>query len=293
MLLQLILTNLVSMFKENNIVKADLEARLILESLSNLNTVDFIKNLGTISLNDNKVELAYSLAKRRIMGEPLAYILKYKNFWKDRFYVDNRVLIPRADSEVIIETLLKLEPNKDAKLTFLDIGLGSGCLALSLLKEYKKATAFGLDISQNALDVAQINAYDLKVSKRIIFKHVDIFSDSFIKDIGVKTLFFNKKFNYIISNPPYIDINDIRIQDSVKNYEPHIALFASSNGLAFYEAIFKNSLLLLAKKGYVIVEIGADQHSDVIGIASKYNFHCTEQCKDMANIIRCLVFQNI
>lgn len=290
-MLQSLQLSIAQLLKNNGIEKPELEARLIVETVSGYSTVELLKNATVVTLNDEKVALAYKYAKQRCTKTPLAYILQYKNFWRSKFFVDNRVLIPRPDTEILIELFLEYYKNVNESLNILDIGVGSGNVLLSLLLEYKKAKGVGVDISQNAIDVAQINAYDLGVANRCALKHIDLFNTDFNKLIKSRWALSLPKFNSIVSNPPYIDVNDTNLQAEVKQYEPALALFASNNGLQFYTKIFSMAKSLLNTEGTVLVEIGHNQEQQVTQIANQNGFNLVSSKKDLAKITRALMFK--
>lgn len=239
-----------------------LDARLFCEgrSVSDQEVVDFIK--------------------RRKAGEPVSKIIGKKGFWKDDFNVTCDVLDPRPDSETLIETILKYEPDTKKTLTFLDIGTGSGCLLLSLLGEYKNAHGVGIDKSDKALQVAQSNTH----TDRASFKNVDFMQPYWTQELG--------NFDIILSNPPYIPLSEIETLDkAVRNYDPLLALSGGIDGLDAYRQLAKTLGALLKPNGKIFFEIGMGQEKDVIALMAEHNFTCLSQQKDLSGIIRVLTFE--
>lgn len=201
-------------------------------------------------------ESFFELIERRCKHEPVAYIIGKKEFWDLEFFVNRNVLIPRPETETIIEQILLKHPDTNTKLRFLDLGTGSGCIILSLLNIYKNSTGVATDISDDALKVAEQNADTLGID-RVKFVKSDWFSA-----IGPNT------FDVIISNPPYI-LPSEEVAKEVKDYEPHLALF---NGLEPYKIIAENAKEYLAINGFIAVEIGYAQGRQVCDIFSQCGF---------------------
>ncbi len=217
------------------------------------------------------------LILRRKKGEPIAYIVGFKEFWKYKFLVNSDVLIPRPDSETIVEEALKIIP-KEASLNILDIGTGSGCIILSILKERKKCFGTGVDISIKALKVAKINAKIQQIQNRIKFVNSDI--DKFC--LG--------KYDVVISNPPYIDSFRINYLDNdIKNYEPKVALDGGIDGLSCIDVVIKKSSRLIKKKGKLLIEIGSNQFDKTKKLLNKKNFYINKIVKDLGNNDRCIL----
>ena len=231
----------------------------------------------------SKCELYYfqKLIKIRSNGKPIAYITNKKNFWKSEFFVTENTLIPRPDTELIIDNVLKLTKNKK-RLNILDIGIGSGCILLSILKERKYFYGTGIDISKNCLNISKKNAIKLKVSSRLkLYKsNVDKFT------LG--------KYDLIVSNPPYIKKHYIRyLERNVSKFEPKIALNGGLDGLSEIRKVIKTSSELIKKKGKFILEIGFDQKNKVVNLLKKEGFYINSKQKDLANNDRCIVCTKI
>ena len=203
----------------NNILKDNCNNSYQLDSELLMSKI-FEKDRKFIILNSNKklseekLEQFNCLINKRSKGEPIAYLLNKKDFWKYEFYIDKGILIPRPDSEVVVDQILKLTNNKD-NLRILDIGVGSGCLLLSVLKERKKFHGVGVDISKKCIDISNINASKLEISNRVKFFKSDV--DNF--NFG--------KYDLIVSNPPYIKMLDFNnLKKDVINFEALILLIS-------------------------------------------------------------------
>ena len=226
----------------------------------------------------NKFE---KLIKKRSKYKPIAYLTNKKFFWDSEFYVNDNTLIPRPETELIIENVLKLTKYKN-NLTILDIGIGSGCVLLSILKEKKKFYGTGIDVSKNCLNISKINAINLDVLSRLkLFKtNVDKFN------LG--------KYDLIVSNPPYINKYKIKYLDSdVAKYEPRLALDGGLDGLSEIRKVIKKSSELIKKNGIFILEIGFDQKNKAINFLKKEGFYINSTQKDIARNDRCIVSTKI
>jgi release factor glutamine methyltransferase len=232
-------------------------------------------------LSEEKYEKFNYLVKKRSKGEPIAYLLNKKDFWKYEFYVDKGILIPRPDSELIVEQILGLTKHKK-NLRILDIGVGSGCLLLSVLKERKNFHGVGIDISKKCIDISNINASNLDISKRVKFFKSDIDNFRF------------GKYDLIISNPPYIkklDFNNLK--KDVINFEPKLALYGGLDGTSEIRKVIKKSSELIKKNGKFILEIAYDQKNKVVKLLRDKGFYINKVLKDLANNDRCIVSTKI
>ena len=233
-----------------------------------------------ISLNEkvskNTIANFEQLMTRRANREPLAYILKNKEFWSKDFFVNRNTLIPRPETELLCEHITKIFKNKN--LYILDMGTGSGCIILSILTELKEAKGVGVDISRKAIDVAQKNANKLGLNKRVKF-----FNKSLDNIHGYK-------FDLIVSNPPYIKTSDIKnLSDDVKRFEPKIALDGGKDGLDVIKKVIYKSKTILKKLGWLALEIGFGQQHKVSQILKKQNFKEELLVKDYKNNVRCIL----
>ena len=262
--------------KKNKILNPHLDVELILSKVLNRNREQIILNLNKNLKNTDIMKFKHYLF-RRYQNEPMAYILGYKYFWKHKFLTNKSVLIPRPDTELIIEETLKYLPNNNSK-KILDIGTGSGCIVVSLIKERPKCAATAIDISINAIKVAKTNAKLHQLENKINFINIDI--DKL------------KSYNYdlVISNPPYINsIEFNRLGDDIKSHEPKIALSGGSDGLKDLKKVIFKSKKLLKVNGKLILEIGHKQKNICTKILNENNFYINKSSKDLSGKDRCIV----
>ena len=232
-------------------------------------------------LNDYSLDYFKRLIKERARGKPIAYLINKKSFWNYEFYINKNTLIPRPDTEIIIEESLRLTKHKD-KLNVLDIGVGSGCILLTILKERKNFYGTGIDISKKSLDISKINAKNLNLESRVKFYKTDI--DKFVKG----------KYDLVVSNPPYIKSCDLKyLERDVVNFEPKLALDGGLDGLSKIRKVINKSSELIKKNGKFILEIGFDQKNKVIKLLNKRGFYINSTLKDFARNDRCIVSTKI
>ena len=218
------------------------------------------------------------LINRRKNSEPIAYLTNKKSFWKNDFYVDKSVLIPRSDSELLIESVIEYFPDLTKTYNFLDLGSGSGCLIISLLNEYLLSSGIGVEIDKEAIKVSEKNKEFLLNKDRLKFLERD-FSN-----------YDTSSFDIIISNPPYIPFEEKKdIMKEVRNYEPSKALFADEKGLYFYRKIIENLSKHLKRKQFLFLEVGINQPDGVVKILKNNNFNVVSIKKDISNIPRCII----
>ena len=266
----------VDILKKNKIPNPFLDSEILLSETINKDKKYMILNPKE-NLEYRDLNFFYSLIERRKKGEPIAYLIKKKDFWKNEFYVDENVLIPRPDSEILIEEVLKIFPRK-IQAQVLDIGTGSGCLLLSLLKERSNFYGTGIDISKKSINISKFNAKRLKVNNRAKFYNSDI--DNF--KIG--------KYDLIVTNPPYIKLSDLKyLEKDVVNYEPKLALNGGFDGYSKIRKVISNASTLIKKNGKLILEIGCDQKNKVKEILKKEGFYITKAIKDYGNNDRCII----
>ena len=217
------------------------------------------------------------IINQRSEGKPVAHLINKKFFWKHEFFVNKNVLIPRPDTELIIEQVLKIYKNKN-KINFLDIGFGSGCILLSILKERRDFKATGVDISNEAYKVCKINAKKLGLQTRVKLYNSDI--DKF--SLG--------KYDLIISNPPYIKNFDLKyLEKEVKMFEPKLALNGGLDGISEIRKVVKKSSELIKKGGKLILEIAYNQKKEVKKLLKENGFYINSVVKDYANNDRCII----
>jgi release factor glutamine methyltransferase len=258
-----------------------LEKKILLKYI--LNTSD-----EEINISHNKpldhIELGQykALIQRRKKSEPIAYIINEKEFWKDTFFIDNSVLIPRPDSETIIETAIKYFPDTNQNLKMLDLGTGSGCLIISLLREFKNSRGIGIDFDKEALKVAKQNKSNLLNENRLKFCHAD-FSE-----------FNTINYDLIVCNPPYVSTSSKdNILKDVQDFEPDIALFAKENGLRCFKMVLDNLIKYENKKQLIIFEIGYNQLKPIQKLLKNTGFQLISVEKDISDIPRCIVTKRI
>ena len=230
-----------------------------------------------INIKINEINIYKDLIRRRNLGEPVAYIVKNKEFWKHSFYVDKNVLIPRPDSEIIIQEALKVIDTKN-KGFILDIGTGSGCLVISLAKERPNFFYSAIDISKKAIKVAKINAKMHQLENRIKFYQSCVDN------------FFKGKYDLIISNPPYINKFKLKYLDKdIFGFEPLIALEGGLDGSSMMNKVIKKSFSLLKVGGKLILEIGFDQKLKTMKLLKNEGFYVNKVVKDYGNNDRCII----
>ena len=261
--------------KNNKIHSHELDAQIILSDIMGIKREFLITNSETnIS---KKVLDKYNIAiKRRIKREPIAYIVGKKEFWSQNFEVNYSTLIPRSESELLVYKLVSYFKNK--RVNILDIGSGSGCILLSLLKELHLSRGIGIDISSKAIKTAQLNSKKLNLFYRSKFKVVGI--DDF--NIG--------KYDLIVSNPPYIALKDMKnLSKDILNYEPLIALKGGLDGLDLIKKVIYKSKHLLKANGLLGIEVGTNQYFKVLNILKKYRFRELHKEYDCNRNVRCII----
>ena len=270
----------IGVLKNKSILSAQLDTEILMAKALGKNREYIILNHDKV-LNNKDLEYFKKLVHERATRKPIAYLLNKKFFWKCEFYVDKNTLIPRPDTEIIIEQILKVTKNKDY-LRILDIGVGSGCILLSILKERKNFYGTGLDISKNSINISKINAKRLFVDKRVKFYKSDV------------DKFTDRKYDLIVSNPPYIKKSDLKyLESDVLKFEPKLALDGGLDGLTVIRKVIKKSSELLKKNGKFILEIGFDQKSKVIKLLNNKGFYINGTIKDLAENDRCIISTKI
>ena len=266
--------------KKNNIPSSTLDSELLLSSVIN-KTREYLIINSKEEISEDDSKKFYNLVERRKKQEPIAYILKKKDFWKSTFYINKNVLIPRPDTEILIEETLS-NFSKNENITVLDIGTGSGCIILSLLKDRKNFNGIGIDISKNALKVAKFNAKMHHLENRVKFFKSSVDN------------FFKGKYDLVISNPPYINKVDFdNLDRGVSKYEPVIALKGGNDGLSLIKKVIKRSSKLLKKSGKLILEIGYDQKFKVKNLLKNEKFYINKTINDYGYKSRCIVCTKI
>lgn len=230
--------------------------------------------------NATEVQIA-DFIRRRQAGEPVAKILGHCGFWDLDFIVSVDTLDPRPDSETMIESVLERYPDKNQSLNILDLGTGSGCLLLTLLKQYPKANGVGVDFSEKALEIAKKNAEKLQRPIRLLCR--DFMQSDWTEGLD--------KFDIIVSNPPYIPTKDIDCLDKSTRFDPFSALDGGADGLNAYRALANSVDAILKKNGTIFFEIGQGQEQSVCETMQQAGFQFIKAYRDLGQIIRILVFK--
>lgn len=250
-----------------------LDARLLLEAGAGVSRLDIVTDPRR-TVSAAQVEAVDSLTKRREMREPVGHILGRKHFWTLDLAVNQHVLIPRPETEFVVEAALREIPF-DARARILDLGTGSGAILLTVLKERPNTTGVGIDISPDALAVARANAIELGVADRVELREGDW-------DAGL-----DGGFDFVASNPPYIASNDIgALAPEVARFEPRLALDGGADGLDAYRAITAALPRLLKPGGVFALEVGLGQAKPVKALAEAAGLSTNEPRRDLAGIPR-------
>ena len=262
--------------KKKNIKTPVLDSQILMSEAIKKEKEFIILNFDK-EISNKSLEYFDKLIHQRARGEPIAYLVKKKYFWKYQFSVNKDVLIPRPDTEVLIEEVLKLTKNKD-NLNLLDVGIGSGCILISILKDKKNFYGTGIDISKKSLDTCKINGKNLGVINRLKLYKSDIDNFHF------------RKYDLIISNPPYIKKSKLKyLEKDVIGFEPKQALDGGIEGLSEISKVINRSSELIKKNGFLILEIGFDQKWKVKKILENKGFYIKKIVRDLSNNDRCIV----
>ena len=265
-----------TLLSKNNIESAHLDSQLILSKILRKKREDILINLNKI-INKEVVKKFNYLLSKRLKNEPIAYILGSKEFWKHKFFVNRSVLIPRPETEHLVEEILKIIKKNESK-KILEIGTGSGCIIISLSIERPKCHVTALDVSSNALNVAKTNAKMHHLENKIKFINIDI------------DKFQSYKYDLIVTNPPYINLSDLkRLDDDIKLYEPKLALYGGSDGYREIEKIISKSSKLLKYNGKLVIEIGDKQKNRTVLELKNNGFFINKICKDLSGKHRVLI----
>ena len=265
-----------NILKKKGIKSYKLDSEILMAQVLHNSRIDIILNSDT-SLSDKETTLYNSLIEQRLKKKPIAYLTGRKEFWKYEFDVNKDVLIPRPDTEIIIEQAVKLTKNK-SRLKILDIGVGSGCILLSILKERKGFYGTGIDICKKTLNICKTNVKKLELFDRIKLFKSDI--DNF--KYG--------KYDLIVSNPPYIKKFDLKyLEKDVYDYEPKSALDGGLDGLSTIKKVIYNSSNLIKRNGILILEIAFDQNDKVKKILRRNGYYIKNVVKDLAGNNRCII----
>ncbi len=264
--------------KRSNNLNSRLDSEILVSYLINIPREIIYSKLKD-NLPSNKTEELQKLVSRRVKKEPIAYILNNKEFWSTNFYVDRSVLIPRPETEVLIDLILSKINYKQNYLNILDIGTGSGCILISLLKELIKSKGIGVDKSSKAITIAKKNSISQKVDNRALFKNVNL-----------EEIKFDKKFDLIVSNPPYLpDVSLKNLNSDIKLYEPKIALQGGVQGFDFLYKIIDLASKILKINGLLGLEIGDNQFHILAKYLNKNRFKILDKYILINKQVRCLL----
>ena len=264
--------------KGKKILSHKLDSELILSKVLNKRREEILTDFDKI-VNFENINTFKSLIERRSLKEPIAYIFREKEFWSKIFEVNKNTLVPRPETELMVDKLTKIY--KDKNISILDVGTGSGCILISLLSELKFSRGVGIDVSSKALIIAKNNAKKHKIN------NLKFINRCF-------TNYFTKKFDLIVSNPPYLLTKEINnLDEDVKKYEPKIALDGGNDGLDVIKKLIYKAEDILKFNGLLALEIGNKQFRKISNILVKRNFKIEYLIKDYNNNIRCLITRKI
>lgn len=257
MKLKEILDKTTAFFRDKKIDTPRLDAELLLAHGLKLERIQLYLRFDQ-PMKEDELAICRELVRRRASGEPVAYILGYRDFFGHRFEVNPSVLIPRPETEHVIEAVLEWAPDKGQSLGFIDLGAGSGCIGLSLLLEYPQAHLVSVDLSEKALETAKRNAEALGLQDRVRFVHADAANVQEVMSV-YKDFTGQQLVDVLVSNPPYIAPNDPLVEENVKRFEPNSALFAEDEGLALLKAWSALYAPYLKGPGLMLMEMGMTQ----------------------------------
>ena len=278
--LETAISNGYRILKDNNMKSAMIDSELLIANVIKKSREFVVLNSNEV-ISEKELCIFKDMINQRSAGKPIAYLINKKFFWKNEFFINKNVLIPRPDTEVIIEEVLKVYKNR-TNINFLDIGFGSGCILLSILKERRDFRATGVDISKHAFKVCEINAYKLGVSNRVKLINSDI--DKF--SLG--------KYDLIISNPPYIKNSDLKyLEKDVREFEPNLALNGGLDGISEIRKVIKKSSELIKFGGKLILEIAYNQKQEVKKLLKVNGFYINSVVKDLGKNDRCIISTKI
>ena len=261
--------------RQKKIVSSKLDSEILLSKILNKEREALLINLDQEICERSNLKFK-ELINRRSLKEPVAYIIEEKEFWSKNFFVGPDTLIPRPETELIVEKLVKIF--KEQKISILDIGTGSGCILISILSELKKSRGIGIDISKKAISIAKKNQKKHAMQNKIKFLNKSLDSKLY------------QKFDLIVSNPPYIKSSEIKnLDEDIKKYEPRIALDGGNDGLDLIKKVIYKTKYILKVKGTLALEIGNEQFKKVSEILIKNKFKIEHTIKDYKDNIRCII----
>ena len=266
--------------KKNDVKFSALDSEILLAKALKKKRKYLILNLDK-TLNKKNLEIYKNLINQRSNGKPVAYLTKTKDFWNSEFIIEQGTLIPRPDTEVLIEATLELFKYRDYA-NILDVGVGSGCIILSILNEKDRFYGTGIDVSGKSISLSKLNAKKFSLENRVKFIKTDV--DNFC----------HGKYDLIISNPPYINSNKIKyLEKDVRDYEPKLALDGGLDGTFKILKVIEKASTLLKSNGRLILEIGYDQKIKIISLLKKRGFYINNVIKDYAKNDRCVISTKI
>ena len=264
-----------SKLKIESIPSHKLDSEILLSKVLGINREQILINLDQKIKTENIIKFN-KLIKRRSSKEPVAYLLQEKEFWSKKFEINRHTLIPRPETELLVERLVHIFKSKS--INILDIGTGSGCILISLLSELKNSFGHGLEVSKNAVLTAQNNANIHGLGNKMKL-HTRSFTE-----------FYGKKFDLIVSNPPYIEKSLMKnLKDDIKKFEPKIALEGGIDGLDVIKKVIYKAKEILKINGALAIEIGNKQYAKVSEILIDNNFRLEHKIKDFKDNIRCII----
>mgnify|MGYP001472933079 FL=1 len=278
MILKEIQRKLCNNFSIIGIETPELDARIILKEVLSLDDKDLILK-ESLDISNEMIEKIIAIESRRLNGEPISKIFKKRDFYNSTFLISNDVLDPRPETELIVE-IANNYINKNEVKNILDLGTGSGCILLSILKENKMINGLGIDLSKDAISIAKQNSKKLNLETQ----------SNFLISNWMSSL--NYKYDLVVSNPPYIASEDIKkLSKSVKIYDPILSLDGGDDGLNSYRLIASDLKRVVSKNALIIIEIGYNQSLQVIEIFKKNNFKLMKKYNDINGLDRVLTFQ--
>ena len=261
--------------KSKEINSHRIDSELLLSSVLDKSREDLIINIEK-NVAKSEITKFNKFVCRRSLKEPVAYILNRKEFWSKQFIVDKNTLIPRPETELMVEKIVKIFSSRN--ISILDIGTGSGCILLSIMFELKNSKGIGIDISKKAIKIANKNLRMLRLTNRVKFLRMSF------------TEIFNKKQDLIVSNPPYVSKKELRnLDDDVKRFEPKLALDGGNDGLDVIKKVIYKSKSILKIKGMLALEIGNGQLKKVSNILIRNKFKTRYLVRDYRKNVRCIL----
>ena len=263
------------LLKDKKIYSHKLDSEILLSKVLKKTREELIINLEQ-KITPQEISEFNTLIDRRSLKEPIAYILKEKEFWSKNFYVNDNTLIPRPETELMVEKLIKIFKTKD--IFILDIGTGTGCILLSILSELQNSKGIGIDVCSKAIQIAHANSKKHKLTQRTKFYKRSL------------NEIYHNKFDLIVSNPPYIMRKDIKnLNEDIKKFEPKLALDGGNDGLDVIKKVIYKSKSILKIKGMLALEIGNEQFKKVSKILRSNKFKTKYLVKDYRENVRCIL----